>query len=53
MTDKEAAEKMAKFVADTDNERAHIRADELLLDLLREKYPLTVETFNKGEWWYA
>ena len=52
MTDDEAAEKM-KALDQLETERAHIEADKILCNLLRELYPKTVAEFEELSKWYS
>jgi len=52
MDDEKAAVLMSKL-SEMDTEDSHFMADELLLELLKDTHPLTVEEFRKLNKWYA
>jgi len=55
MTDQEAVEALVQLInaADGDWEVIHIKADRLLCELLKDKYPELVEEYCSLPKWYS
>ena len=54
LSDFEAANRLLEIQKEFDTERSHVKADELLVRILRElEYTLTADTFELMDKWYA